>query len=329
MKAALYHRYGPPQVVEIADVPTPAPKDDEVLIRVRAAAINPLDWRFIKGDPRAMRVVLGWSKPKDPRIGRDVAGIVEKVGARVTRFQPGQGVFGSCEGALAEYACAQESKLAPNPPGVSFEQLASIPIAGYTALQALRNTGRIQSGQHVLVTGAGGGVGTFAVQIAKHFGAIVTGVCSTDKVDLVRSIGADRVIDYTHEDFRNGSEQYDLVLDNVGDLTLRECRAILKPHGKCLWVGAPKSISIMAFLSEMAEASIVSVLGSRKYLPIMAKANQKDLAFIADLVVAGKVKPVIGRRYRLSDAVEALQHLEQGHARGKVIITIDEGGESW
>lgn len=328
MKAALYHRYGPPQVVEIADAPIPTPKDDEVLIRVRAAAINPLDWRFIKGDPRAMRVTLGWSKPKDPRIGRDVAGLVERVGAKVTRFQPGQGVFGSCMGALAEFACAQESKLAPSPPGVPFDQLASIPIAGYTALQALRNTGRIQAGHHVLVTGAGGGVGTFAVQIAKHFGAIVTGVCSTDKVDLVRSIGADRAIDYTHEDFRNGSEQYDLVMDNAGNLTLRECRGILKPHGKCLFVGAPKSISIIAFLRDMAEASVVSLLGSRKYLPIMAKANPKDLVFIADLIVAGKVKPVIGRRYRLSDAVDALQYLEHGHARGKVIITMDEAETS-
>ena len=304
------------------DVPVPVPREDEILIRVHAAALNPLDWRFIAGEPRAMRMGLGWSKPKDPRIGRDVAGIVEKVGAKVTLFQPGQGVFGSCEGALAEFTCGKESKLAPNPPDVPFEELASIPIAGYTALQALRDRGRTQSGQQVLVTGAGGGVGTFSVQIAKHFGAHVTGVCGTDKVDLVRSIGADRVIDYTREDFRKSGEQYDIVMDNVGNLSLRDCRELLKHHGKCLFVGAPKTFSMISMIGEMVKAFVVSSLGSRKYLTVIARANQKDLVYIADLVAAGRVKPVVGRRYSLSESVEALQYLENGHAKGKVIVTL-------
>ena len=320
MKAVLHHEYGPPQVARVMDVPVPVPKENEVLIRVQAAGLNPLDWRFMMGEPRAMRVALGWSKPKDPRIGRDVAGVVETVGAKVTQFRPGQAVFGSGEGALAEYTCAPESKLAPKPDAMSFEEGASIPIAGYTALQALR--GRFEPGARVLVIGAGGGVGTFSVQLAKHFGGHVTGVCGTDKVDLVRSIGAERVIDYTQEDFRKGGEQYDIVMDNAGNLSLQECRRILKPHGKCLLVGAPHSISMIKFIGEMVEGFLVSSLGSRKYLPVVARANQKDLVFIADLVVAGKLKPIIGRRYRLSESAEALQYLENGHAKGKVIVTM-------
>jgi len=320
MKAALFKRYGSPDVIEITEVPKPVPKDDEVLIRVHAAGLNPLDWRILKGEPAMMRMMFGWPQPKDPRIGRDVSGVVEAVGAKVTRFQPGEEVFGACRGAAAEYASAVESKVVPKSKNITFEQAASLPIAGLTSLQALR--GRVEAGQKVLVNGAAGGTGTFAVQIAKYYGASVTGVCATDKVDMVRSIGAESVIDYTREDFTKLPARYDLVLDCVATRTLEELRSVLKPKGKCVRVGAPHDFSLLGFLGDQARAGLMSWFGSRKFITLLARVNAQDLTLLGDLVASGKMTPVIGRQYPLQDVPDALRYLENGHARGKVTIVM-------
>src|SRR5580700_2939319 len=249
MKAAIYTRYGPPEVVQIADVEKPVPKDDEVLIRVRAAAVNPYDWHFMRGEPYAVRIAAGGlRKPKDSRLGADVAGEIEVAGKDITQFKLGDAVFGSCKGAFAEYACASESNLALKPDNVTFEQAASVPIAGFTALQGLRRgglnkDGKVQPGQKILINGAAGGVGTFAVQIAKSFGADVTGVCSTKNVEMVRSIGANQVVDYTQEDFTKSARRYDVILDCVGNHSLSEYRQVLTPNGALVMVGGPSDNS--------------------------------------------------------------------------------------
>jgi NADPH:quinone reductase-like Zn-dependent oxidoreductase len=325
MKAAIYSRYGPPDVVQITDVEKPVPKDDEVLIKVRAASVNPLDWRLMRGVPPILHILFRMRKPTITQPGRpgcDVAGQVETVGRNITQFKPGDEVFGVCLGAFAEYACASETKLVVKPENVTFEQAASVPVAALTALQGLRDRGQIRPGQKVLINGAAGGVGTFAVQIAKSFGAVVTGVCSTKNVDLIRSLGADRVIDYTQEDFTKSGQHYDLILDNVGNHSLSACRRVLNPKGTCVIAGAPKEAAGF-FLTRTLIAPVLSLFVSQNFLMFIAKPNKEDLTILHDLMKAGKVRPVIDKRYSLSEVPEAIRYLEAGHARGKVVITLE------
>ena len=324
MRAAVYTNYGLPDVVQIRDVEKPVPKDDEVLIKVRAASVNPFDWRIMKGKPFILRLFFGLPKPRFGRPGVDVAGEVEAVGTNVTQFKPGDEVFGACRGAIAEYVCTAESKLAMKPDNVTFEQAASVNVAGLTALQGLRDHGKIQPGSKVLVNGAAGGVGTFAVQIAKTFGADVTGVCSTRNVEMVRSIGADEVIDYTQHSFPGSSQRYDLILDCVGNHSFSECRRVLNPDGRVVMVGAPHDVSVIGLLAPMIKTILLSALVSQKAIMFIAKASQNDLILLGQLIATGKLKPVIDRRYSLSEARDALRYLEEGHARGKVIITLTD-----
>ena len=324
MKAAVYTTYGPPDVVQITDVEKPVPKDGEVLIQVRAASVNPLDWHFIRGTPYFLRMMTGLRKPKDKRLGVDVAGQVEAVGRNVTQFKPGDQVFGACRGAFAEYACASESALVLKPANVTFEQAASVPVAAFTALQGLRDKGQIQPGQKVLINGAAGGVGTFAVQIAKSLGAEVTGVCSTRNVEMLRSIGADRVIDYTRENFTKSGQRYDLFLDCVGNHSLSACRRVLNPKGICVPVGGTTDRWMIGPLARAVTTFVLSWFVSQKLVIFfLAKPNQEDLTTLRELMEAGKVTPVIDKRYRLSEVPEAIRYLEEGHARGKVVITLE------
>jgi len=321
MKAAIYTRYGPPDVLQIKDVEKPVPKDNEVLIRVRAASVNPLDWHFMRGTPYFLRMMTGLRKPKDKRLGVDVAGQVEAVGRNVTQLKPGDEVFGACRGAFAEYACTSESALVMKPYNVTFEQAASVPVAAFTALQGLRDKGHLQPGQKVLINGAAGGVGTFAVQIAKSFGADVTGVCSTRNVDMVRSIGADRVIDYTQEDFTQSGQRYDLIFDCVGNHSLSACRRVLNPKGTYIAVGGPGGWWLDP-LTRMLRTLVLSWFVSQKLVMFLAKPSKEDLTIIGQLMEAGKVAPVIDKRYSLSEVPEAIRYLEEGHARGKAVITL-------
>jgi NADPH:quinone reductase-like Zn-dependent oxidoreductase len=320
MKAAIYTSYGPPDVVRIMDVEKPVPKDDEVLIKVRAASVNPLDWRLMKGEPRIMRLFFGLTKPRQGRPGVDAAGEVEAVGRNVTQFKPGDEVFGMCRGAFAEYACGAESKLAVKPSNVTFAQAASVNVAGLTALQGLRDKGKIQPGSRVLINGAAGGVGTFAVQIAKTFGAHVTGVCSARNIDMVRSIGADEVIDYTQNDFTAGNQRYEVILDCVGNHSFSECRRVLSPKGRFVMVGAPHDLSLAGLLATMIKTLLLSVFVSQKANPFIGKPSHDDLTVFGELIATGKLKPVIDSRYNLSEVPDAVRHVEEGHARGKVII---------
>jgi NADPH:quinone reductase-like Zn-dependent oxidoreductase len=323
MKAAFYTRYGPPNVVQVKDVEKPVPKDDEVLIKVRAASVNPLDWHFMRGKPYFVRIPAGLRKPKDGRLGVDVAGRVEAVGRNVTQFKPGDEVFGACRGAFAEYACASESALAAKPNNVTFEQAAAVSVAARTALQGLRDKGKTQAGQKVLINGAAGGVGTFAVQIAKSFGADVTGVCSTRNVDMVRSIGADHVIDYTREDFTKRGQRYNLIFDCVGNHSLLACRRILNPKGIYIAVGGPSGGWMIGFLARAITAPVLSWFVSQKLVMVLARPSKEDLTVMHGLMKAGKVTPVIDKRYRLSEVPEAIRYLEERHARGKVVITLE------
>jgi NADPH:quinone reductase-like Zn-dependent oxidoreductase len=328
MKAA-YTRYGPPDVVEVNDLDKPVPMDNEVLIKVRAASVNPLDWKTMTAGPYIIRLLLGLRKPKIKQLGVDVAGQVEAVGRNVTQFKPGDAVFGTCRGAFAEYACTcqsaklMKSALVMKPDNVTFEQAAAAPVAALTALQGLRDKGRIEPGQKVLINGAAGGVGTFAVQIAKSFGTDVTGVCSTRNVDMVRSIGADRVIDYTQEDFTRGEQRYDLLLDNVGNHSLSACRRVLNPKGKLIMVGAPNGVRVIDLLARLIGALVLSPFVSQKLITFIARSNEEDLTIVGELMATGKVTPIIDRRYSLSEVPEALRYLEEGHARGKVAITLE------
>jgi len=303
MKAAVYTTGKSGKILEIKDVEQPIPKDDEVLIRVYAASVNPLDWRL-----------------KSQRPGVDVAGQVTAVGRAVTQFKVGDAVFGAGRGAFAEYACGQEARLAPKPESVSFEQAASLPIAGLTALRGLRDKGRLQPGQRVLINGAAGGVGTFAVQIAKSLGAIVTGVCSAKNTELVRSLGADRVIDYTRDDFTQENERYDLLLDNVGNRALSEMRRVLSPNGACVMAGAPKQL--LAVFARIFKAFVRSRFLRPKFTFFMARIRTEELVALGELIQAGKVTPVIDRRYPLTETAPAIAYVEDGHARAKVVITI-------
>jgi NADPH:quinone reductase-like Zn-dependent oxidoreductase len=333
MKAA-YTRYGPPDVVEVNDLDRPVPRDNEVLIKVRAASVNPLDWKTMTGGPYIVRLLLGLRKPKIKQLGVDVAGQVEAVGRNVTQFKPGDEVFGTCRGAFAEYACTcgsariMKSALVMKPDNVTFEQAASAPVAALTALQGLRDKGRIQPGQKVLINGAAGGVGTFAVQIAKSFGMDVTGVCSMRNVDMVRSIGADRVIDYTQEDFTKGGQRYDLLFDNVGNHSLSACRRVLNPKGILIMVGAPNDVPLISLLARLIGALVLSPFVSQKLVTFLARSNRADLTIVGELMATGKVTPVIDRRFSLSEVPEALRYLEEGHARGKVVITLEHNNET-
>jgi NADPH:quinone reductase-like Zn-dependent oxidoreductase len=326
MKAIVYQNFGSPDILECQEIEKPVPGDDEVLIKVRAASINPLDWKLMKGGPLLFRLLLGLGKPKLKRPGVDVAGEVEAVGKSVTQFKPGDPVFGTCTGAFAEYATSGSAKgmksvFVLKPDSLTFEQAASAPVAALTALQGLRDKGRIQPGQKVLVNGAAGGVGTFAVQIARSFGANVTGVCSTRNVDLVRSIGANAVIDYTQQDCTRSGPRYDIVLDCVGNHSFSAWRRVLNPKGVLVGVGAPGDVPLSRLLAGLISALVQSVFVSQRIAVFIAKVNPQDLTTIGELMATGKVTPVIDRRYRLNETREAFQYMEEGHARGKVIIT--------
>jgi len=326
MKANVYCDYGLPNL-KLADIAKPTPTDDQVLVRVRAASVNPLDWHFIEGTPKIMRAMgVGLRKPKDVRLGVDFAGTDEAVGKNVTQFKPGDEVFGGRDGAFAEYVCPRADRaVALKPANITFEQAATVNIAGITALQALRDKGKVQPGQKVLINGASGGVGTFAVQIAKLFGAEVTGVCSTRNLEMVRSLGADHVIDYTKEDFAKGAERYDVILDNVPNHSLSDCRGVLTPKGKYVMVGGggPNDGRWIGPFGRVINTLLLSPFVSQEMSMFMADTNQKDLTVLADLMESGKVKPVIDRRYKLSEVPAAIAYLEEGHARGKVVITLE------
>src|SRR5713226_8454804 len=321
MKAIVYQNDGSPDILKLEEIERPTPGDDEVLIRVRAASVNPLD-SGLSRHPFLRRIMFAMSKSKINRPGRDVAGQVEAVGSNVTQFQPGDAVFGLCGGAFAEYANASQSALVLKPDNASFEQAATVSLAGLTALQGLRDKGKIQPGQKVLINGAAGGVGTFAVQIAKSFGAEVTGVCSTRNVDMVRSIGADRVIDYTQEDFTKSGQRYDLFFDCVGNHSLSACRRVLNPKGICIMVGDRSGRGMIGLLARLITALVLSWFVSQKLVTFLARPSKEDLSIMHDLMKAGKVTPVIDKRYSLSEVPEAIRYLEEGHARGKVVITL-------
>ncbi len=325
MKAIVYHNYGSPDVLQCEEIEKPTLTDDEVLIKVRAASVNALDWRMMRGKPLFARLLMGGlRKPKITRPGVDLAGQVEAVGRNVTQFKPGDAVFGVCQGAFAEYVCAIEDKLALKPANISFEDAAAVPVAAITALQGLRDKGLIQRGQKVLVDGASGGVGTFAIQIAKSFGAEVTAVCSTRNVDTARSIGADHVMDYTREDFTQSGQRYDLIIAANAYHSIFDYRRALGQNGTYVMAGGGWAQILQAMLL----GPLLSLIGSRKMCFFIAKINQKDLVLLKDLLEAGKLVPVIDRRYPLSDVAGAIRYLEEGHARGKVVITLESNNKT-
>ena len=328
MKAIVYRCYGPPEVVTVEDVEKPTPGDNDVLVKVHAAALNPLDWHYMRGTPYVMRLDAGVGRPKRTRLGVDFSGTVEAVGRNVRTFKPGDEVWGAKGGALAEYVIVAEAgNLLPKPPRLTFDQAAGLPVAAVTALQALRDKGELRAGQKVLINGASGGVGTFAVQIAKALGAEVTGVCSTRNVDMVRSLGADHVIDYTQQDFTAGPQRYDLVVDNVGNHSFGEIRRVLQPEGRYVIVGGNSDGRWFGALTTPLKALVVAPFVSQTPVFFMAELNRESLTTLQELVSAGKVTPVIDRRYPLSRAAEAIAYLEQGRARGKVIVTVHGSGD--
>ena len=323
MKAIVHETYGPPDVLELRDVAKPLIGDDDVLIRVHAAGLDPSVWHLMTGLPYLVRIMgYGLRKPKNPVRGSDVAGVVEAVGKNVTELRPGDEVFGTCRGAFAEYAPARADTLLPKPANLTFEQAAAVPVSACTALQALRDAGNLQPGQHALIIGAAGGVGTFAVQIAKAFGATVTGVCSTTKTDLVRSIGADRAIDYTREDFAAGRERYDLILDLAGNRRVPQLRRVLTPLGRVVLVGGEGGGQWTGGVGESLMWLALSTVVRQKVRLLMAAIRKDDLQKLKALIEAGKVMPVIDRTYPLRDVPEAIRSWERGHARGKVVITV-------
>jgi len=322
MKAIVYHEYGSADVLKCEEVEKPTAGADEVLIKVCAASVNPLDWRLMKGEPRVVRIVASLAGLKTGRPGVDVAGEVEAVGKNVAQLKPGDKVFGQCRGAFAEFACTAAKNVIMKPDNVTFEQASCVNVAGLTALQGLRDKGKIQPGSKVLINGAAGGVGTFAVQIAKSFKADVTGVCSTRNLDMIRSIGADKVIDYTKHDFTTSDQRYALILDCVGNHSFAECRRVLNPDGRFVVVGAPHDLSAIGLLSSTIKTLFLSAVVSQKAVMFIAKSSQDDLTLLGELIATGKLKPVIDSRYSLSEAPDAVRYLEHGHARGKVLVTV-------
>lgn len=322
MKAVVFHRFGPPEQLELEDIERPAIDDDGVLVRVRAASLNALDWRLMRGTPYVGRLMgMGFRRPNRSVPGVDLAGRVEAVGSNVTEFKPGDEVIGNRINACAEYVSGKERHFVLKPARLTFEQAAAVPVAGMTALEALRDGGRIRSGQKVLINGAAGGVGTFAVQLAKVFGADVTGVCSTRNVEMVRAIGADRVIDYTKDDFARSGERYDLIVHISGDRSLSELRRLLAPDGTLVLVGG----SLGRWLGPLGlwlQAFVIRRFVSQKLVPFLSKGGKEDLVVLKELIEAGKVTPVVDRTYPLSDVAAAVRYLETGHARAKVIVTL-------
>jgi NADPH:quinone reductase-like Zn-dependent oxidoreductase len=324
MKAIVCIQYGPPDLLQFKEIAKPAPADNEVLVKIYAASANPLDWRIMRADPFFIRLAFGLRKPKLDVLGSDFAGRVEAVGKDVKQFQPGDEVFGIkgfAGGAFGEYVCAREEELAPKPANVSFESAAAAPIAAITALQGLRDKGGIKPGQRVLIDGASGGVGTFAVQIAKAFGAEVTAVCSTNKMDTARSIGADHVIDYTRENFTQNGQQYDLILAANARHSIFAYRRALSPGGICVKAGGKPNLA--GILQDLLLAPILSLTGRKKMCGFIAKGSKSDLVVLRELLESGKIMPVIDRRYPLNETPAALRYLEDGHAQGKVVITVD------
>ncbi len=323
MKAVVYREYGPPEVVRVEEVDKPTAEADEVLVKVHASSVNPYDLHFVTGWPFLMRLQLGILKPREPILGADMAGVIESVGADVGHLGPGDEVYGDVPRAYGEYVSAAANRVVVKPNNLTFEQAATVPLAGITALQGLRDKGQLTSGQRVLINGASGGVGTFAVQIAKALGAEVSAVCSTRNVELVTSLGADHVIDYTKHDFATGGRGYDLILDNVGNRSLKDCRGALVSGGKYVAAGAPKGHRIgrgpLAFALKVTAASLVR---RDQVSMLMAKVKPEDLVFLRDLIESGKVVPVIDRIYDLRETAEALQHQSDGHAQGKTVIRV-------
>ena len=321
MKAIIQAQYGSPDVLQLMDVDEPVVKDDQVLVRVHAAAVNIGDWHLLRGVPYVIRLVAGLRRPRREIPGMDIAGRVETVGANITQLRPGDDVFGWCGGAFAEYACAAQSNLLPKPANLTLEQSAAVGDSAFTALAAVRDQGKVQPGHNVLINGASGGVGTFAVQIAKSFGANVTGVCSTRNLDMVRSLGADHVIDYTREDFTESGPQYDVMLDLVGNRSLSDCRKVLTSAGTYVIVGV-KDMGRWLGLGRQLTALSVSPFVRQRTRVFVVKHTREDLAVLKDLVEAGKIGPVIDRRYALTDVPQALRHQGGGHAHGKLVITV-------
>jgi NADPH:quinone reductase-like Zn-dependent oxidoreductase len=317
MKAIVYTEYGSPDVLQLKDVEKPTPRDNEILVKIYAASVNAADWHTMRAEPFLARLANGLFKPKNPRLGADLAGRVESIGKNVTQFQAGDDVFGQLPldgfGTFAEYVCSIEDALALKPANLTFEQAAAVPLAAFTALQGLRDKGQIQAGQKVLINGASGSVGTFAVQIAKSFDTEVTGVCSTSKLDITRSIGADHVIDYTQEDFTKNGKQYDLIFDAVGNRSIEDYKRALTPNGIC-------SVAGFTSLSRLFQFMLFG--GKQVGLMKTAYSNKKDLLFIKELLESGKVIPVIDRVYPLSETAEAIRYIEEGHAKGKIVITV-------
>lgn len=322
MKAIIYCDYGPPQVLKLETVEKPVPGDSQLLVRVRAAAANPLDWHYMRGTPYIGRLGMGLRKPKVIRLGVDFAGTVESVGRAVTEFQPGDEVFGARTGAFGQYVTVRQDGVVLKPANVTFEQAAAVPVAALTALQGVRDHGKVGAGQRVLINGASGGVGTFAVQIAKWLGAEVTGVSSTRNLELVRSLGADHMIDYTKEDFTRGTQRYDVIIDNIGNRSLSDLRRILTPNGRYVMIGGPSGRWIEPFPRVLAMIVSSPFVGQDMRF-FISRLNKQDLTLLRDLIQAGKVTPVIDRRYSLSEVPKAIEYLETGRARGKVVIVVD------
>ena len=323
MKAMVYEEYGTPDVLELREIERPPVSDDGVLVRVQATSVNPVDWHMLTGLPRIARLEGGLRRPKRQVLGVDFAGTVEAVGRDVTQFRPGDEVFGARNGALAEYVCARESRaIVTKPANVTFEQAAAVPVAAITALQALRDKGKIQAGHNVLVNGASGGVGTFAIQLAKSFGANLTAVCSTPNVETARSLGADRVIDYTQEDFTRTGQRYDLMIDIAGNRSWADRKRVLGAKATVVGVGGPKTNSWIGPMGDALQLRLVTLLGSRNAVFFLAKISKQNLLVLRELLESGEVTSVIDRRYTLAEAPDAFRYLGEGHARGKVVVTL-------
>ena len=326
MQAIVFTQYGSPDVLQLAEIEPPTPDDNQVLVKVYAASANPLDWHHMRGAPFIARLDGGLRKPTDTKLGADFAGRVEAVGGNVTRFHPGDEVFGASSGSFAEYVCAAETKMAPKPANISFQAAAAVPVAALTALQGLRDTGKLQAGQNVLINGASGGVGSFAVQFAKALGAVVTGVCSTRNLDLVRSLGADQVIDYTQLDFTQDGPRYDLIYDAVGNRSVWDYRRALTPCGICVIAGFT---SLPRLFEHMVLGPIASRAGAKRIgMMGIAKVTRTDLEAITAFLESGQVVPLIDRCYPLCQTAQAIRYLEAGHARGKVIVGVDQASHN-